>query len=161
MSLCVIISHRTPFYLAHGGCQTMIEAISSELQHLGVNIVMDAWWEGKCRADIIHYFGRPDTLSVRLAKEKGYRVVFTDLLDATASRPPVELFVQKILISAMKKALRGFSQRFGWECYGLVDAYVTIVPHELEVAQYLFGVNPASCYTIPHGLPSTSLTALA
>ncbi len=138
----------------------MIESLAEALRSIGVNVIMDAWWEPRIEADVIHYFGRPPTLNVFLAREKGYRVVFTDILDSTASRSRTARMVQKVLIAVLKKGLRGFVERLGWDVYQLVDAYVTIVAHEGETARRLFNVPAARCHVVPHGLPEESLKAL-
>ncbi len=160
-SITVAFSHQVPFYLAHGGCQTMIESIAKALREIGVNVIMESWWESSLKADVIHYFGRPSATNVRLAREKGYRVVFTDILDSVASRSRMTLVAQKWLIFALKKVLRGFAERFGWDSYRMVDAYVAIVPHEIETARLLFNVPEHRCHVIPHGLTKESLVSLA
>lgn len=139
----------------------MIEALAKALRELNVNVVSDRWWESQLRADVIHYFGRPPALNVRLAREKGYKVVFTDILDSTASRSRMALMAQRVLITALQKGFKGFVERLGWDVYRMVDAYVTIVAHEGDVARYLFNVPAARCYVVPHGLTGDSLKALA
>ena len=51
----VIVSHNIPFYLAHGGLQTLIQALMKELTLLGVDVQPERWWDPDQTGDILHY----------------------------------------------------------------------------------------------------------
>ena len=82
----VLFFYSPPFFLAHGGMQTLTEALMRELAALGVDIEPERWWDENQKGDIIHYMGRPLATVVRLARQKGFKVVMTENLDLTASR---------------------------------------------------------------------------
>jgi glycosyltransferase involved in cell wall biosynthesis len=157
----VLFSHALPFFLAHGGSQTLIEALMRELAGLGVCVEPVRWWDENQTGDIIHYVGRPTSASVNFAHEKKFKVVMTDLLDQTASRPKSRLFLQRTVIQTARHFLPGLAGRFSWEIYKKIDAIVFAVGHELEVAKYLFDADPQRVYVIPHGLESEALNQLS
>lgn len=157
----VLFSHTLPFFLAHGGAQTLIEALMREVANLGVEVEPVRWWDGNQTGDIIHYVCRPNESSIRFAHEKGFKVVMTDLLDQTASRSRQRLFVQRSVIQATKRFVPNLTGRFTWGIYRELDAMIFVVGHEWEVAKYLFDAHPERGYVIPHGLENEALTQLS
>jgi len=154
-------SHPLPFFLAHGGSQALIEALMRELTNLGVQVEPVRWWDDNQTGDIIHYVGRTNLSSIRLAHEKKFKVVMTDLLDQTASRSPLRLFLQRTAIRAGRAVAPGLAGNYSWGIYQELDAMVFAVGHEWEVAQYLFDANPQRGNIIPHGLETGALNQLA
>jgi len=55
----ILFSHSQPFFLAHGGAQTLLEALMRELAGLGVDVEPERWWDENQTGDIIHYMNRP------------------------------------------------------------------------------------------------------
>jgi glycosyltransferase involved in cell wall biosynthesis len=151
-----------PFFLAHGGSQILVEAVMRELGGLGVEVEPARWWDENQKGDVIHYFNRPPPTNVDLARQKGFKVVMTELLDQTASRGRAQLLAQRSFTKLARALLPpGLLLRTGWEVYGQLDAMVYAVEHEWEVAQYLFGARPDRGCIIPHGLEEEALRQLA
>jgi len=69
----VIFSHGLPFFLAHGGMQTLIESPTRELALLGVEVELERWWDADQSGDILHFVQHQNPGNVRLAKQKGAR----------------------------------------------------------------------------------------
>ncbi len=157
----VLFSFGLPFFLAHGGSQTLIEALMRELAALGVEVEPVRWWDQNQTGDILHFIGRPSTLVIRLAHQKGFKVVMTDLLDQTASRSNSRLFLQRAFNRTAGRLLTKFTGQLNWEAYRETDAMVYAVPHEWEVAQYLFGARSDRGHVVPHGLEPEALHELA
>jgi len=157
----VLFSCPLPFFLAHGGSQTLVEALMRELQNLGTEVEPARWWDENQTGDILNFIGRPTTLSVRLAHQKGFKVVMTDLLDQTASRSDFRLLLQRTFNRSLGRLLANFTGQFNWEAYRETDAMIFAVPHEWEVAQYLFGATPSRGHVVPHGLEEGALRELA
>jgi glycosyltransferase involved in cell wall biosynthesis len=157
----VLFSFNLPFFLAHGGAQTLVESIMRELPSLGVEVEPVRWWDENQKGNILHYFDRPQLPTVRFAQQKGFKVVMTELRDQTASRSRLQLMAQR---SCMKLASalvpRNLLVRMGWEVYGRLDAVVYSVENEWRMAQYLYGANPDRGRVIPHGLEQESLRQL-
>jgi hypothetical protein len=91
----VLFSCSVPFFLAHGGSQILVEAVMRELGGLGVEVEPARWWDENQKGDVIHYFNRPPPTNVDLARQKGFKVVMTELLDQTASRGRAQLLAQR------------------------------------------------------------------
>lgn len=157
----VLFSCGVPFFLAHGGSQTLTEALMRELQHLGVEVEPARWWDNTQTADILHFIGRPATLNVRLAHDKGLKVVMTDLLDQTASRRGARLLLQRSFTRLSRRVIPRFTGQLNWEVYQELDGMVYAVPHEWEVAKYLFDATPERGRVIPHGLEEDALRELS
>jgi glycosyltransferase involved in cell wall biosynthesis len=158
----VLFSNSLPFFLAHGGTQTLLESLMGELSNLGVEVEPERWWDETQSGDVIHYMNRPPLLNVQLARQKAFKVVMTENLDQTASRSPRQLLAQRSMIRlARALAPPGLLTRMGWEVYGQIDAMVYVVDHEWEVAQYLFGAKSDRGHVIPHGLDTETLRQLA
>jgi glycosyltransferase involved in cell wall biosynthesis len=158
----VLFSNSLPFFLAHGGTQTLLESLMRELAGLGVEIEPERWWDEKQTGDILHYMNRPPLLNVRAARAKGFKVMMTENLDQTASRSRGGLFGQRCLTNLARAFLPGgLTARLGWEVYRELDAMVYVVEHEWETARYLFRANPARGHIIPHGMEAEALADLA
>ena len=157
----VLFSYPLPFFLAHGGSQTLIEALMRELANLGVKVEPVRWWDENQTGDIIHYVSRPNSNSVRLAHEKNFKVVMTDLLDQTASRSRPRLFLQRMAIRTGRTVARGLAGNLSWGVYQEIDAMVYAVGHEWEVAKYLFDASPQRGHIIPHGLEDEAIKQLS
>ena len=61
----VLFSNSLPFFLAHGGTQTLLESLMRELANLGVEVEPERWWDESQTGDILHYMNRPVSLNVR------------------------------------------------------------------------------------------------
>jgi glycosyltransferase involved in cell wall biosynthesis len=158
----VLFSSSSPFFLAHGGVQTLVESVMRELPGLGVEVEPERWWDEDQKGDVIHYFDRPALLNVQLAKQKGFKVVMTELRDQTASRSQAQLLAQRTCMKLAKAIVPpGLLVRMSWDVYGLLDGMVYAVEHEWKLAQYLYGARPDRGRVIPHGLEEEALRQLA
>lgn len=157
----IITSCNLPFALAHGGVQNLIEAVSRELVALGVQVEPERWWDEAQTGDVLHYFGRPATAQhVRLAQQKGRRVVMFESLDQTASRSRAALWAQRCLTRLGRTLAPSLTVRLAWEIYRELDAMIYVTPVEWAAAQYLFDADPARGHVITHGLEEAALAAL-
>jgi glycosyltransferase involved in cell wall biosynthesis len=157
----VLFSQSLPFFLAHGGTQIFVESLMRELPSLGIEIEPERWWDEAQQGDIIHFVGRPSSiLHLRLAKQKGFKVILTEFLDQPASRNKMTLLTQRLFIRIARKVLSGFTGRLAWDAYREFDAMVYAVPHEWETAKYLFDADPRRGFVSPHGLEPSALADL-
>lgn len=157
----VIFSHCRPFFLAHGGSQTLIEELMGGLRNLGVDVEPERWWDENQTGDILHFVARPNLSNVVLARQKGFKIVITELLDAVAARSWPKLCVQRAIISAVRQFAPGMMERVAWDVYQNSDAVICAVRHELKVAEFLFSSPPDRGHVIPWGMPAAAITALA
>lgn len=157
----VIFSCGFPFYLSHGGCQTLIEELRRTLMEIGVEVEWERWWDEKQTGDLIHVFCRPSIVNVRLAHAKGYKMIMTDLLDAPASRPKSALFAQRWVIKAAKALMPGMLLKVGWEVYQELDGIAFVLKHEQETADYLFDVRAKHVEVINLGTSAKTIAEMA
>jgi glycosyltransferase involved in cell wall biosynthesis len=153
----VIFSHNTPFYLAHGGQQTLIESLMRELAVLGVDVQPERWWDPHQNGDILHFIGRPSNL--HLAKEKGLMTIMTENFDTVASESNARILMRSVETRLARKFLPGFNRRISF--YQDLDALVYVVPHELEVVSKIYGAAVSKGFIIPHGLEAQAIDVLA
>jgi glycosyltransferase involved in cell wall biosynthesis len=148
----VLFNHILPFSLAHGGAQIQIEQTKAALEHAGVEVEFLRWWDADQRADLIHYFGRMPADHVRLAQQKGIKVVIAELLTAQGSRSDSQLCRQKIISRTVERfAPRSFTLAFNWDSYRLADACVALTPWEAHLMSYLFDAPKERVHVVPNG----------
>jgi glycosyltransferase involved in cell wall biosynthesis len=158
----IIFSHAMPFFLAHGGMQTLTEALMRQVANLGVEVEPERWWDDRQQGDILHYIGRPPVSNVRAAKQKGFKVVVTENMGQTAGRGFSRLWMQRCMMETARAILpSAFLDRLSWDTYREADALVFVVEHEWETAQYLFRAPAGRGHIIPHGLDVEALERLA
>lgn len=156
----VIFSHFRPFFLTHGGSQTLIEETMRGLQNIGVEVEPERWWDQNQKGDILHFVARPFRSNVILAKQKGFKVVITELLDAVGARSWPKLHLQRAVIRTIQTVAPGMTERVAWDVYKEVDAVIYAVAHERTVAEFLFDAPAATGHVIPWGLPASAIAAL-
>ncbi len=157
----VLLWTNIPFSLAHGGVQTHMDNLFKHLPSFGVETEPLRWWDQTQTGDILHTNTRPETAVVRLAHEKGMKVVMSDILDATASRSNFRLLLQKTTIRLAKRLAGGLTAKLNWEVYQEADEIVFVLPREQQVAQYLFDATPSRCSVINHAVEPEALEQLA
>jgi glycosyltransferase involved in cell wall biosynthesis len=157
----VIFSHPKPFFLSHGGAQTITEGVMRGLRNKGIEIEPERWWDESQSGDVLHYVGRSFKSNVLLARKKGFKVVMTDLLDTVAARSRPKLFAHRTLIRAVNRFAPSMTDRVAWDLYREFDAMIFSLSHESEVAQYLFDAPGERCHVIPWGLPKEAIAELA
>lgn len=157
----VIFSHYIPFFLAHGGSQTLIEELMAGLRRRGIDVEPERWWDENQTGDIIHFIARPRSLQVKLAKQKGFKTVLTDLMDQTASRSKSLLLTQRAIIKLGERFGKSFLERLAWDAYRELDAMIFAVSAEWDTAQYLYDATPGRGHIIPWGMRAEVLESLA
>src|SRR5690349_5335948 len=91
----VLFSSSVPFSLAHGGMAVQIEQTWLALEKLGVTVQPLRWWDESQPADILHYFSALSPQLIRMAQNKGIRVVQSALLGGLGAKPPLRRFAQR------------------------------------------------------------------
>jgi glycosyltransferase involved in cell wall biosynthesis len=148
----VVFHCGAPFCLAHGGAQIQIEQTWHALVGRGVEVEPLRWWDASQAGEIIHNFGRMPIALVRLAQQKGIRVVMADLLTAQGSRSPGRLLAQKTANIIVRRLLPGIAGSLAWNAYRMVDACVALTGHEAHLMAYLFGAPPGRIHVVPNGV---------
>jgi len=156
----ILLACPLPFMLAHGGQQIQIEQTRTALQAAGLEVEPLRWWDAGQSADLIHYFGRMPADQIRLAHQKGVKVVMLELLTGPGSRTPWQLRMQRLLRRAIEGAVPGdFAAAFNWRSYRLADACVANTSWEAHLMSYLFGAPPARVHVVPNGVEEVFLNS--
>src|SRR6266481_3856918 len=116
-----------PFFLGHGGSQTLLEALMREIASLGVEVEPVRWWDDKQTGDIIHFMNRPTRWLVDGARQKGLKTIMTENIDLTSSRHPIELWLRKFALQCDHVLGGPLSFRLSMDVYQKLDALVYIV----------------------------------
>jgi glycosyltransferase involved in cell wall biosynthesis len=154
----VLINCALPFALAHGGWQIQIQRTAAALEAIGLPVEFTRWWDDQQAADVIHYCGRMPADQIKLAHQKGIKVVMAELLTAQGSRSPARLRLQQIISRTMASvAPRQFVGGFNWESYRLADAVMVNTSWEGQIAHRLFGAVPEKIHVVPNGVEEVFL----
>jgi glycosyltransferase involved in cell wall biosynthesis len=157
----VIFSYTAPFFLSHGGAQTIIEELMRGLRNKGVEVEPERWWDQTQTGDVLHYIARPLQTNALLAKKKGFKIAMTDLLDTVAARSWPKQFVMRTVIRSIQRFAPGMMDRVAWGVYRELDAIIFSLSHESNVAQFLFDAPADRCHVIPWGLRAEAITELS
>jgi glycosyltransferase involved in cell wall biosynthesis len=156
----VLLDCHTAFQLAHGGAQIQIEQTKRALEASGVEVEFLRWWDDTQSGDVIHHFGRFAPVLIRLAQEKGIRVVVADLLTAQGSRSRLEIEARRFVSRTAEAFMpRGLAERMGWETYRRADACVALTKWEAWLMQRMFGAPPERVHVVPNGVEEIFLNA--
>ncbi len=157
----VLFNCHVPFMLAHGGAQVQIEQTRAALEKAGVTVEPLRWSDATQAGDLLHHFGRFHTALIRLAQQKGMKVVMAELLTEQGSRPVARLKLQKILRRAILLMLprRRVELLFQWDAYRLADACVALTDWEAFLMQELYGAPPKKTHVIPNGVEDVFLNS--
>jgi len=154
----ILLNCHVPFLLAHGGAQIQIEQTRAALEKIGVEADYLHWWDDSQKADVIHHFGRFPAPLIRLAQDKGIKVVMAELLTAQGSRSPGRLRARRWVSRLLNLALPGMAARaFDWESYRLADACVALTAHEAWLMSYQFDAPPEKVHVVPNGVEDAFL----
>ena len=81
----------------------------------------------------------PASEHIRLAQQKGIKIVIAELLTAQGSRSNSQLRRQKFISRMVERlAPRSFISAFNWDAYRLADAILANTPWEAHLMHYLF-----------------------
>ncbi len=154
----VLFNNHMPFNLAHGGAQVQIEQSQKALQQLGVEVEPLRWWDGNQKGDILHHFGRIPLNLIRAARKKGMKVVFSDLLTETGSRPASRIRMQKLGERVMRKLLPASTiESLRWDSYREADACVALTAWEAHLMMDLFRAPKERVHVVPNGVEDAFL----
>ncbi len=148
----VLIDHPSPFLLMHGGFQIQIEQTKAALKTIGVDVDYLRWWDDAQDCDLIHFFGRPRGNYVNFVRQKGIRLVMSELLTGQGSRSASACRVQKWTMGFLEKVFPPLGSYLAWDTFRSADACVALTAHEAWLMNYLFGASPGKIHVVPNGV---------
>ena len=156
----VLFNCHVPFMLAHGGMQVQIEQTKAALEELGVTVEPLRWWDETQSGNVLQHFGGMSTHLLRIAQQKGMKVVVAELLTGQGSRSRARVRLQKRLRHLMLLTLpRRRLALFNWDCYRLADANVVLTEWEAFLLQELYGAPANKTHVVPNGVEGVFLNS--
>ena len=155
----VLFNCHVPFMLAHGGAQVRIEHTKAALNQAGVETDFLEWWNDRQTADVLHHFGSIPVHTIRLAQEKGWKVVNTILLSETVNRARSALLLRRILIRAAMAVPQLRSLMGQWHSLRLCDRVLISLEAEKQILVRSYGISENRVGKIPLGLRESFLKA--
>ena len=158
----VLFNCHVPFILAHGGSQIQIEQTKAALEKTGVTVEPLRWWDETQRGDILHYFERCPVEIIRLAHQKGMKVVQAELLTEPGSRSTAQTKLRKLLrqVVALTLPRRGLDRLFSWDSYRLADASLALTEWEAFLMKELYGAPAGKIHVVPNGVEEIFLNSV-
>lgn len=150
----VLLYHFVPFALAHGGQQIQLIQTRDALRRVGVDAEFLDWHREDIQGDILHFFGRLPVVLQELARQKGLRIVISDLLAGQGARAPWRLQLERYGRKMVEQRLPGTAS---WSVYRRADACVALTSWEARLLQEQFSVPPGRIHVVPNGVEEVFL----
>jgi glycosyltransferase involved in cell wall biosynthesis len=149
----ILFDHHQPFALAHGGFQIQIEQSKAALERAGVTVDFLRWWDASQSCDLIHCFGLPPETLLGLSRQKGIKLVISQLLGGLGARPAWKRALQKLAIHAALRTLPGpVIHRTGWDIWSAADALIAVTSWEAELMAEVFRAPQERIHVIPNAV---------
>jgi glycosyltransferase involved in cell wall biosynthesis len=150
----VLLSDTTYSYLFPGGKQVHANKLYNNLKALGYEVEYENWHDPNQSADIIHFFGYNDFFKIEALKKKGYKLVYTHIMDGLTNQPEWKLKYHKIKNKFIKILPAKFNVLFPWRVLNLFDAIVYMHKNDRDTAVRLYDVDINKTHIIPHAVDS-------
>lgn len=150
----VLLSDNTYSYLFPGGKQVHAEKLYANLKKIDVEVHYENWFDPRLEGDTVHFFGFNDIEKIKALKLKGYKLVYTHILDGVTNLPKFKLKYHYLKNKIIKKLPSKFDPIFPWRALDLFDAIVYMHKNDRDTAVKIYGVNPNKTHIIPHAVDS-------
>jgi len=152
--LKILFSDTTYSYLFPGGKQVHAEKLFSNLKQLGINVEYENWHDPKLEGNIIQFFGFNDFHKIKALKAKGYKLVYTHILDGLTNLSSAKLLYHKIKNKLINLLPEKFNVNFHLKPLNYSDAIVYMHQNDMNTAINLYNVDPSKAFVIPHAVDS-------
>lgn len=150
----VLFSDVTYSYLFPGGKQVHAEKLYNNLKKIEIDVEYENWHNPKLNAEIVHFFGYNDFHKIKTLKEKGYKLVYTHIMDGLTNLPKHKLFFHYIKNKLIRFLPEKFNLLFPWRGLHYFDAIVYMHENDRNTAMYLYNVDKKKTHIIPHAVDS-------
>jgi glycosyltransferase involved in cell wall biosynthesis len=149
----IVLNSNIPFALAHGGMEVQIEQTRAALQRLGLQAEPLRWWDGSQRADILHHFSALPSYLIRMAQDKGIRVVQSALIGGLGAKPRWRRSVQRVARGIVRKVSPpAICDSLGWDAFRIGDACLALTDWEAHLLKTMYNVEPSRLHVVPNGV---------
>ncbi len=150
----ILFSDTTYSYLFPGGKQVHAEKLYNNLRQLGADVEYENWHDPNINGDIVHFFGYTDFNKIKKLKEKGYKLVYTHIMDGLTNQSKFKLFYHYIKNKFINFLPQKFNLLFPWRGLHYFDAIIYMHKNDRDTAIYLYNVDPNKTHIIPHAVDS-------
>ncbi|MST93991.1 MAG: hypothetical protein EXS33_01735 [Pedosphaera sp.] len=129
--------------------QRRIIQLREALVAAGVDAEFFRWYDGAQTGDVLHFFGRVQTSLVRLAHQKGMRLVFTDSLERLRPCSSIQRRLRRAAVQVAQKILPyQIVSYLDWQSYQLADACVVGAQWEAEFVRDVFAAPSEKIHVV-------------
>jgi glycosyltransferase involved in cell wall biosynthesis len=148
----VLFSDVTYSYIFPGGKQVHAGKLFHYLSSLGVEVEYENWHNPQLKGDVVQFFGYNDFHKIRALKQKGYKLVYTHILDGVTNLPASQRRYHKLKNKLIGLLPEKFNTLFPWRILNEFDALIYMHQNDLNTAVELYNVDPAKAFVIPHAV---------
>jgi len=148
----ILFSDTTYSYLFPGGKQVHADKLYSNLQKIGVDVEYENWYNPELKGDIVHFFGYNDFNKIITLKKKGYKLVYTHIMDGLTNVPNIKQGYHKYKNKIIYKLPNKFTPMFPWRALNNFDAIVYMHENDRKTAIKIYNIDPNITHVIPHAV---------
>jgi glycosyltransferase involved in cell wall biosynthesis len=137
-----------------GGKQVHVEKLFNSLYQLKLDVQYENWHDPHLTSDIVHFFGYNDCNKIELLKKKGFRLVYTHIVDGLTNLSNAKKKYHQWKNKLLNHLPDRFNPLFLWKSLPAFDALIYMHESDRETAIRLFNVDPKKTFVIPHAVDS-------
>lgn len=150
----VLFSDTTYSYIFPGGKQVHAEKLFSNLNQIGINVEYENWHNPFLEGDVVHFFGFNDFSKIAALKKKGYKLVYTHIMDGLTNKSKSIQNYHVIKNKIIKYLPNKFNTMFPWRALNYFDAIIYMHQNDRDTAVKIYNVDPEKTFIIPHAVDS-------
>lgn len=150
----VLLSDTTYSYLFPGGKQVHASKLHSNLKSIGVDVEYENWFDPTLNADVIQFFGYNDFYKIEELRKKGYKLVYTHIMDGLTNQPEYKLIYHSLKNKMIKFLPSKFNKMFPWRILNSFDLIIYMHKNDRDTAVRLYNVDINKTKIIPHAVDS-------
>ncbi len=150
----VLFSDVTFSYLFPGGKQVHAEKLFIHLKKIGVDVAYENWYDPGLTGDVVHFFGFNDFNKIKTLKDRGYKIIYTHILDGLTNQSSSKLVYHYYKNKIVEILPNKFNPIFPWKALKYFDAIVYMHENDRRTGIKMYGLDPQKTYVIPHAVDS-------
>lgn len=150
----ILFSDTTYSYLTPGGKQVHAEMLKKHLSYIGVDVTYENWYDPSINSDIVHFFGFNDFNKIKILNEKGYKLIYTHILDGITNQTKIKIKYHQIKNKFIQFLPSKFNPIFPWKALKYFDAIVYMHENDRQTGIKLYNIPPEKTHVVPHAVDS-------
>jgi glycosyltransferase involved in cell wall biosynthesis len=153
----VIFSDNTYSYLFSGGKNVHAIKLNNHLKNIGIEIDYENWWDPNLKGDVVHFLGFDNVERIRTLKKRGYKIVYTHIMDGVTNLPHTTILYHKYKNVILRKLPKKFDCLFPWRGLIYIDAFVYMNEFDKKTAIDIYNIPIVKTHVIPHAVDDLSV----